>query len=763
MILGELMGLKNDVFGKDGMLHRVVGEDYELREGQMRMAVAVGRAILGRNILLCEGATGIGKSFGYLIPAFSPNTRKIREMIEESPKPIILSTSTKMLQDQLIETDVPLVSDATQVPLKVHVAKGRGNYLSKRRLDNFLQQVEANAIGFETADAAERAIPQAAALNDWWQSIQEESLDIDGEFANFTPEQFELVTNGRLDTEDRARIFNLHPQILEAVRSDHQDCLGQQCENYPDNCPFYKKRSDMEGANLIIVNHTLLLTHLRYGNILPDANTFIIDEAHKFYQTASSVFEISLNLARVRKFLTSFLTRWKMFLKEAQSTDREEIQFVISTLERKTQQTTHIAEDFFKNYYEQIHQDTIQCGVIAPHNERYSYTLGGFPYETQRFIKELQWYSELCNEFAEDCFRELVADIDIEENTDVEEDQLKSQTQDYHKFLILQNYVTDLVTDTIEVLSFTSPKTYCYWYDVASCRKQEDTMAGSRLTLKRTPIDITAQLEPLFAKENAVILTSATLTTGKQNFNRLKTQLGLQNRQRVKQIVEPSPFPPKNLEIHLFSNLIELPPHNTPIEKQQTYWEQQTLLCQYYLSLHHGRALVLCRSRQQMDTLYDRLIPTLNALGVNHFRQEEHSNIKQQLTEFIADETAVMFGVETCWEGIDAKGDTLKTLIVTRLPFAPPNPVKDARIKQLNHPKDGFRQIILPEMLLRLKQGVGRLIRTATDKGVIAMLDTRASTRTYRNDVKEVLPPATYRRNPEEVIQYLTQKSNSSY
>ena len=694
--------MKKAVFGQGGMLHKVVGEGYELREGQMRMAVAVGRAILGRNILLCEGATGIGKSFAYLIPAFSPNTRQIRETIEDTPKPIILSTSTKMLQDQLIETDVPLIRKATGVTLKVHVAKGRGNYLSKRRLDNFMRQLEDNSYGFDTAETAEQAIPQANALNDWWTGIQVNQLNIDGEFNNFTPEHYKRATGEYPKTEDIARSFKLNPEILEAVRSDHQDCLGQQCGNYTDNCPFYKKRNQMDEAHLIIVNHTLLLMHIRYGNILPHAYTYIIDEAHKFYQTASAAFEITLNLARIRKFLTAFMARWKMFLQEAQTTDRFQIQAVIRTLERKTSKTIRIAEDFFNTYYQLIHQDALECNIISTQNERYAYATLNFPHAKEQLIKELQGYVELCDKFANECFSDLVADEDIDDDT------VKSQVQDYHKLLILTKYATDLATDATEVLSFTSPKFYCYWADVANCRNYENTMAGSRLTLKRTPIDITALLEPLFAEENAVILTSATLTSTKRNFSRLRTQLGLQNNQRVKEIVEPSPFPPKNLEIHLFSKLIEAPTHNAPTEKQQDYWEQQTLLCQYYLNLHQGRALVLCRSRQQMDILYNRLIPILENLKVNHSKQDEHGNIKQQLAQFIEDETSVMFGVETCWEGIDAPGDTLKTLILTKLPFAPPHPVTEARIKQLNDEKYGFNQIILPEMLLRLKQGAGK-------------------------------------------------------
>ncbi len=304
-----------------------------------------------------------------------------------------------------------------------------------------------------------------------------------------------------------------------------------------------------------------------------------------------------------------------------------------------------------------------------------------------------------------------------------------------------------------------APKTYCYWAEVATCKKHENTMTGFRLTLKRTPIDIISQLEPLFSDENAVILTSATLTTDRRNFTRLKTQLGIQNKQRVKEIVEPSPFPTQNLEIHLFSNLIAPPSPSAPMERQETYWKEQSALCQFYLHLHQGRALVLCRSRVQMDNLYDRLMPTLKHLNVNHYKQDIGVNVKQMIADFIDNETSVLFGLETCWEGLDAKGDTLKTLIMTRLPFTPPHPVTEARIKQLTNPKYGFSEILLPEMLLRLKQGAGRLIRSATDTGTLAILDPRTMTKSYSTAIKDVLPKGCMKRNPKEVLEYITQHS----
>ena len=189
------------------------------------MAFAVAKAMTDRNHLLCEGATGIGKSFGYLIPVFSPVTRQVRSILEGERKPIILATSTKILQDQLIESDVPVIRKATGVPLKEHVAKGRNNYLSQRRLENFRSQLAENSYQFDAADAPEKAQFQVPALAKWWQAIIDNERNIDGEFGNFTKDVYEQVLKIAVDPEAAAD-YELHPEVLSAVMSDRNDCLG---------------------------------------------------------------------------------------------------------------------------------------------------------------------------------------------------------------------------------------------------------------------------------------------------------------------------------------------------------------------------------------------------------------------------------------------------------------------------------------------------------------------------------------------------------
>ena len=172
-----MANFKKDVFGKDGMLHRAFGDGYEIREQQVNMSVDCAKAVLNRDLLLAEGATGVGKSFAYLIASVSPSIRQaLAEM--DADAPIVISTSTKVLQDQIWEKDVPEILKATDQALKGVLAKGRNNYVSARRLHEFAQGVENMTAEFATAETAAIASRIAPQLQDW--------IDPDaGEFADF--------------------------------------------------------------------------------------------------------------------------------------------------------------------------------------------------------------------------------------------------------------------------------------------------------------------------------------------------------------------------------------------------------------------------------------------------------------------------------------------------------------------------------------------------------------------------------------------------
>jgi len=143
-------------------------------------------------------------------------------------------------------------------------------------------------------------------------------------------------------------------------------------------------------------------------------------------------------------------------------------------------------------------------------------------------------------------------------------------------------------------------------------------------------------------------------------------------------------------------------------------------------------------------------------MGVNVFGTVGNDRLKGTVESLKVDKTSVLFGVASCLEGLDSPGTTLDTVIIPQLPFAPPHPLFDARRQLLPHPeKDWFSQISLPDMLLHLKQGAGRLVRSMTDKGVIAILSPRPLTKPYRREIQKALPPGRIVRNSPDALNFL--------
>ena len=711
---------KKDVFGKNGMLHRAFGDAYEVRDAQVNMSVDCAEAVRNRYVLLAEGATGVGKSFAYLITSVSP---AIRQALAEkdSDAPIVISTSTKVLQDQIWEKDVPAILEATGQDLKVVLAKGRNNYISARRLNEFVKDVENLTIQFSTAETAETANRIAPELVDWIDPN-------DGEFASFA----ELIPH----------------EIRLEIESTSTDCHGEACRFYAQ-CPYQRSRSKRKTADILVVNHALLALHIAHQHVLPrECNTFIIDEAHNFYDAVSGVYETTLTLRQMEWFFKTFRTRLRK-LRDLVVSEPDKLRQIIdllNTFEKRKAKDDDTAIIFYQNAYA-----VVQAAAVNPStrfSDRFGYAVLTPRLDATELESVLSEYVEVCEDISE------AFDIQYTDLADAPE-----LTPVYFALESLTQASREIAARLEAVVSEDDPHLWCYWSEVAGAMENNNDVPY-RLTLKRTPIDISEQIAPLFEEENAVIFTSATLQVA-DSFARLRNQLGItadRTDQRVIERFYPSPFPfRKNVEIHLFDDvLLDRPfPNASPDEKEQ-YWQEQTRLVEFYLRLRGGRALVLCASHQQLHELYDRLDSVFADIGIVALRQIGTEHLRQTFNAFKADENAVLFGVASCWEGLDAPGSTLETVIIPQLPFAPPHPLLDARRELLPNPeKDGFREISLPDMLLRLKQGAGRLVRGSTDRGVISILSPRPLTKAYGREIQKALPPGRIVRNSPDALRFL--------
>ena len=712
-----MANFKKDVFGKDGMLHRAFGDGYEIREHQVNMSVDCAKAVLNRDLLLAEGATGVGKSFAYLIASVSPSIRQaLAEM--DADAPIVISTSTKVLQDQIWEKDVPEILKATDQALKVVLAKGRNNYVSARRLHEFAQGVENMTAEFATAESAAIASRIAPQLQDW--------IDPDaGEFADFA----EPVPH----------------EIRLEIESTPTDCHGEACQFYA-KCPYQRAKSKRKTADILVVNHALLALHIAYQNVLPsECSTFIIDEAHKFYDVVSSVYEVEITLRQVEWFFKTFRTRLRK-LRALVMQDAEKLRRLITLLnrfEKRKSKDADTATTFFQDAFA-----AVQTAIGKASVSRFGYAVLTPKIEAKALSSVLSKYVAACKSLSKAFGIEYA---DLADNPEL--------TPIYLALEGLTQASKELAARVEAVVSDDDPHLWCYWSQVARAT-DTDTDAAYRLSLKRTPIDITEQIAPVFDAENAVIFTSATLQVD-ERFARIRNQLGITAGETEKNVIErvyPSPFPfAKNVEIHVFDDvLLDRPsPHASPDAKER-YWQEQTRLVEYYVRLRNGRALVLCASHQQLHELSERLEPCFYDMGITALRQIGTDHLRQTFNVFKTDENSVLFGVASCWEGLDAPGSTLETVIIPQLPFAPPHPVLDARRALLPDPEnDWFREISLPDMLLRLKQGAGRLVRSMTDRGVIAILSPRLLTKSYGREILKALPPGRVVKNPVDALRYI--------
>ena len=617
------MGFKKDVFGKGGMLHRAFGDGYEVREQQVNMSVDCAKAILDRNVLLAEGSTGVGKSFAYLIASVSPAIRQA--LIEKGfEAPIVISTSTKVLQDQIWEKDVPEILKATGQDLRVVLAKGRNNYVSARRLREFVKDVENLTAQFSTAEDAGIATRIAPVLDD----------------------------------------------------------------------------------------------------------------------------QIEITLKQAEWFLKTFRTRLRKLL-DLVVNDPEKKQTLIRVLndfEKRKRKDTNIATVFFQDAHTAV-QTAAEKKSTTQASSRFGYAVLTPEINDTALATMLSEYIETCQEISDSFDISLDSTDNAETNSKI---TLNLVTR-YQSAIEIRSRLKSIV-------SREDTDLWCYWSEVATTA-DGDKESPYRLSLKRTPIDITEQIAPLFEGDNAVIFTSATLQVA-DNFSRIRQQLGLKGDQTAKRIIErvyPSPFPYReNVEIHLFGNaILDRPRPHATLDEKEKYLQQQTRLVEYYLRLRDGRTLVLGTSHRLLNELYEKLEPVCYDMDITPFRQIGTDKLRQTFNAFKADERSVLFGVASCWEGLDAPGSTLETVIVPQLPFAPPHPLLEARQELLPNPGEWFREISLPDMLLQLKQGAGRLVRSTTDCGVIAILSPRPLTNPYGRAIQKALPPGRLVRNSPDALKFL--------
>ena len=641
-------------FGPDGELARVLGaEGFEERPQQLAMVDAVDSALSSGRHALVEAGTGVGKSFGYLVPLLL--------WAAKHEKRVAISTSTIALQEQLMGKDIPLLAEALPFEVRAALVKGRGNYICLRRLRN----AHGDAPMLFAVDEARE---QLEAILAW---------------------STETSTGTRQDLG-----FQPSPDVWDAVRAEPGNCLGRNCPHYV-RCHYQRSRREAHEARLLVLNHHVLLADLALrrsgGSFLPKVDAIVIDEAHDLEDVAAEHLGTRVTVRGAMRTLGRLWSpgRRRGLLARGYS---QRLRDDVQSLRRRV-----------GSFFDAVTEDAREASAAA----------GG---ERTLSIANDAQFANPISEPLRSLGRAL---RDAAPEAADDERALEVTTR--------ARGLVDLA-DSLDSLLEPGEVGYVRWAEVGE---------GGRTALHRAPVEVGELLGPvMWDKHHSVILTSATLTTGAPpSFAYMRARLGLRDAEAH---AVGSPFAYESQAVlRLYTRLPDP-------GRQGLAWEQalpDAIL--HALEDCRGGALVLFTSYGALRRAFERLRSRLEARGFEPLAQGA-GTARSVLLDRLRQGGVVLFGVSSFWQGVDVPGDALTHVVITRLPFeVPSHPLHVARRSLAeSRGRDPFKELSLPQAALKLKQGFGRLIRRSTDRGVVAILDSRVRTRRYGRSLVEGLPPA---------------------
>ena len=664
-------------------------ETYEQRPEQVEMLKAVTNALSNGNHLLVEAGTGVGKSFAYLVPgalfAIQNNTR------------VIVSTNTINLQDQLIQKDIPDLRAALNLDLRAAVLKGRANYLCPRRLEGLRH--------FGPRNADEMRV--LAKIMVW-------------QLNNQSGDRNEINLTGNPERE-----------VWLRVSAEDDACTTETCiKRTGGACPFHRAKTAAQNAHLLIVNHALLLSDIATGSkVLPEYSYLIVDEGHHLEAATTNALSFRLTQVDVERMLKEVGGSSAGILGRVLTETHEALRpSDFGLLQQKVSRATDMAfrlEQLNREFFNTL-GEFIAFQREGQPQSNYSWqarvlpatrTLPGWDEVEITWDAAGETLNLLLNALAD--IHKAASELysDGHENL---EDVISDISNVYRRLSEAHANIKGMIAEPNQA--------QVYWIEV--------NPNGNKLSLNAAPLRVGPLIEKYLWHEKAsVIVTSATLTAHGE-FQYVRNNLGADE---ADEMSLGSPFDYESSTLLYIANDI-------PEPNAQGYQQMLDRSIIATAKASGGRMLVLFTSYAALKKTAQAITGPLAREDIYVYEQGDGASPNALLESFKSTERAVLLGTRSFWEGVDVPGAALSVVVITKLPFdVPTDPLIAARSEMY---EDSFNEYYLPEAILKFRQGFGRLIRTASDRGVVAILDRRVLTKQYGRLFLESLPSCTARQGP---------------
>ncbi len=600
------------------------------------MAEAVAETIANLDRLVIEAGTGTGKTFAYLLPAIM------------SGRKTIISTGTKALQDQLFHRDLPLIGKAIGQPVKTALLKGRANYLCLHRLEQ-LDEYPAELID-DIND-----------IKEW---------------------------RYRTDSGDRAELIDVAEDspAWPLVTSTAENCLGQKCPVYSE-CHVVKARREAQEADLVVVNHHLLLADLAmkeagFVEFLPGADAIIIDEAHQIPDLAVQFFGVALGSRELERLV--------------EETRAATLPFSDAEMQRRI---------------DKLHTAIRVLRAESPREEG-RHELGEVLPELREPLDKLRL-----------AIGELSTALQDLVDTSVDIEKLQQQLLGMGERLAL--LVSDDAWDGLR------------WLEVNA----------RSIRMNLTPLDVSATLSGLIDNDHqAWIFTSATLAVG-EDFSHFTSRMGLGG---AMGLTFPSPYAVET------NGLVYLPP-GLPMPSDPFHTSAMLEAVTPLLDVTDGGMFCLFTSHRALNSARKWFRSNKSVLSGRKLLVQGSAPRDDLLRRFRNEGNAVLLGTGSFWEGVDVRGQALTIVAIDKLPFgSPADPLMMARLEFIRrNGGNGFTEHQVPQAVLAMKQGAGRLLRDQNDYGVVVLCDPRITGKSYGRQFLNSFEPMPSTSSQEDVERFL--------